>query len=55
MTAPSSSPRGERPGRPGVTWETELRTSGEQYLPDGAPEPKPNRAARRAATRRRKR
>ena len=55
MTRPSSSPRGERAGRPGVTWETELASTGEQYVPDGAPEPRPNRAARRAAVRRRKR
>ncbi|WP_406123037.1 hypothetical protein OHQ89_12620 [Streptomyces canus] len=54
MTRPSSSPRGERYGRPGTNWETELRTSGEQYIPDGAPEPRPNRAARRAAPRRKR-
>jgi hypothetical protein len=55
MTGPSSAPRGERPGRPGANWEIELRSSGERYVPDGAPEPRPNRAARRAAARRRKR
>jgi len=54
MTAPSSSPRGERAGRPGITWQTELQSTGEQYLPDGAPEPRPNRATRRAARRRKK-
>lgn len=54
MTGPSSSPRPERPGRPGVTWETELASTGEQYIPDGAPEPKANRKTRRAARRRKK-
>ncbi|MET7795722.1 hypothetical protein [Streptomyces decoyicus] len=51
MSAPSSSPRGEKPGRPGARWETELRWSGEQIVPDDQPEPRPNRAARRAAAR----
>ena len=46
-----SAPRGERPGRPGATWETELVPGGEQYVPDGAEPPRPNRAARRAAAR----
>ena len=54
MTGPSSTPRSEKSSRPGVTWETELASTGEQYVPDGAPEPRPNRAARRAAARRRK-
>ncbi len=54
VTRPSSSPRGEHPGRPGTNWETELRTTGEQYVPDGAPEPQPNRASRRAARRRKR-
>lgn len=48
----SSSPRGERAGRPGVGWETVLRTTGEQLMPDDAPEPRPNRATRRAARKR---
>ncbi|WP_198535056.1 hypothetical protein [Streptomyces natalensis] len=49
MTAPFSAPRGERAGKPGAPWETELRWSGEQIVPDDQPEPRPNRAARRAA------
>lgn len=59
----SSSPRGERPGRPGVTWETRL-ASLEVVVPDrdgddspfawiDAPLPKPNRVSRRAARRNR--
>ncbi|RKN61892.1 hypothetical protein D7231_31980 [Streptomyces klenkii] len=51
MTAPSSTPRGERPGTPGVTWETELVLGSEEYVPDGAEPPRANRAARRAAKR----
>ncbi|MFD7705627.1 hypothetical protein [Streptomyces sp. NPDC059786] len=63
MTGPSSTPRGERPGRPGARWNTELVWSGEQVTADGAPEcatedgecpPAPNRATRRAARRRRR-
>jgi hypothetical protein len=57
VTRPSSSPRGERPGRPGANWETQLvrtervvdETSGpdmNQPLP-----PHPNRATRRAQAR----
>lgn len=46
----SGSPRGEKPGRPGVRWETELRTS-EHVVDDDAPDPKPNRATRRAQAR----
>jgi hypothetical protein len=63
VTGPSS-PRGERAGKPGVTWEAELRPGGEQIVPDnswlgGHPvaTPSPNRATRRAiarAARRRK-
>ncbi|MFD9603281.1 hypothetical protein [Streptomyces sp. NPDC059970] len=52
MTAPSSNPRGECAGRPGAQWETELRPTGEQVISDDAPTPRPNRAARRAARRR---
>lgn len=54
MTAPSSSPRGERAGRPGARWEAELRTTGEQVIADDAPTPQANRATRRAAARRKK-
>ncbi|MGW2920348.1 hypothetical protein ACWDBF_21155 [Streptomyces angustmyceticus] len=54
MTAPSSSPRGERASKPGVRWQTELRWTGEQIATDGQPEPRPNRAARRAAARARR-
>lgn len=59
MTQPSSTPRGERAPRPGVTWETRLvrnetvvddtDTAGpdtNQPLP-----PQPNRATRRAVKR----
>lgn len=57
MTRPSSSPRGEHPGRPGTNWDTQLvrtervvdETSGpdmNQPLP-----PRPNRATRRAQAR----
>jgi hypothetical protein len=55
MTGPSSAPHGERAGTPGAGWGTELRSLGEQYVPDGEPEPTANRAARRAARRGRKR
>ncbi|GES27855.1 hypothetical protein AB0G60_02965 [Streptomyces angustmyceticus] len=54
MTAPSSSPRGERVGKPGARWETELRWTGEQIVADDRPEPRPNRATRRAAARARR-
>jgi hypothetical protein len=54
MSTPSSSPRGERAGRPGVQWGTVLRTTGETVIPDNAPTPQANRAARRAAARRTK-
>lgn len=56
MTSPSSTPRGEHAPRPGVTWETELVRT-EQVIDDDEPDPKPNRATRRAikhATRRTK-
>lgn len=55
MSGPSSAPRGERAGTPGAGWETELRSTGEQYVPDGQPEPSANRAARRAVRRGQKR
>lgn len=58
MTGPSSTPRGERAGTPGVTWQTELART-EQLIADDAPDPAPpNRATRRAmqrAARRRQR
>ncbi|MEE4546479.1 hypothetical protein V2S66_31505 [Streptomyces sp. V4-01] len=57
----SSSPRGEHPGRPGTTWDTELAyvevvvpdRDGDDESPFGwtEPAPRPNRAARRAAAR----
>ena len=51
MTRPSSSPRGERAGRPGITWETLLIRT-ETVVDDDAPAPAPpNRAARRALKR----
>ncbi|WP_406516358.1 hypothetical protein OH809_45490 (plasmid) [Streptomyces sp. NBC_00873] len=54
MTTPSSTPRGERAGRPGAQWGTVLRTTGEHVIPNDAPTPQANRAARRAARRRKK-
>ena len=51
MAAPSSAPRGERPGTPGATWDTQLVWGGERVVPDGEPEPRANRRARRAARR----
>lgn len=56
MTGPSSTPRGEYTPRPGVTWQTRV-VRVEQYADDDAPDPRPNRATRRAmqrATRRTK-
>lgn len=52
MTGPSSNPGGEKPGRPGITWQTVLATAGERVIADDEPEPRPNRATRRAARRR---
>lgn len=61
----SSSPRGERPGRPGTTWETEL-VPVEVWVPDHGwktvsptadaltaeeQAPRPNRATRRRLAR----
>lgn len=40
----------EHTPRPGVTWATEL-VRAERVVDDDAPEPRPNRAARRAAKR----
>lgn len=49
MTSPSTGPRGEHAGRPGARWETELRSLGEVYVPEHQPQPRANRATRRAA------
>jgi hypothetical protein len=54
VTGPSSNPRGEHAGRPGVTWQTVLGSTGERVIADDEPEPRANRATRRALTRRRK-
>ncbi len=40
----------EHTPRPGRTWETTTARA-ETVVPDGAPAPRPNRAARRALTR----
>ncbi|MFE0819138.1 hypothetical protein [Streptomyces sp. NPDC058847] len=50
MSGPSSAPRGEHTPAPGVTWQTEL-VRVEQLVDDDAPDPRPNRAARRAMKR----
>lgn len=50
MTGPSSTPRGEHAPAPGVTWQTEV-VRVEQLVDDDAPDPRPNRAARRAMKR----
>jgi hypothetical protein len=60
VTGPSSSPRGERAPRPGVTWDTVL-TRTERVVDDpedtSGPDmnqplpPQPNRATRRALAR----
>ena len=52
MTGPSSNPRGEKTPRPGTTWETVLRPTGEHHVDDQQPQPRANRATRRAARRR---
>jgi hypothetical protein len=54
MTSPSSTPRGEHTPRPGIWWTTTVGWSGEQVIADNAPDPRPNRATRRAARRRKK-
>lgn len=46
----SSSPRGEKPGRPGARWDTELVRT-EVVVDDDAPDPKPNRKTRREIAR----
>jgi hypothetical protein len=51
VTGPSSTPRGERAGRPGITWLSALVRT-EQLVDDTAPDPAPpNRATRRALKR----
>lgn len=50
MSGPSSVPAGERPGRPGITWES-TTVGVEQVVEDNAPTPTPNRATRRALAR----
>lgn len=52
MTSPSTTPRGEHAGRPGARWETVLQPTGERFVPDSQPQPRANRATRRAARRR---
>ncbi|MFJ4624263.1 hypothetical protein [Streptomyces sp. NPDC088812] len=49
MTGPSS-PRSEHSPRPGVTWNTQLVRT-ETVIDDTTPDPQPNRAARRAHAR----
>lgn len=53
MTGPSSSPRPEHTPRPGVTWDTVLAST-EQHVDDDSPDPRPNRATRRAMQRARR-
>ncbi|WP_282695473.1 hypothetical protein [Streptomyces sp. CC208A] len=53
MTGPSSTPRGEKVPAPGATWEiSAIQPNGQQHVPDNAPQPRANRATRRAARRR---
>lgn len=57
MTGPSSAPRGERAGTPtsaDVCSNTELRRI-ETVVTDDQPEPRPNRATRRALARKARR
>jgi hypothetical protein len=55
VTGPSSNPRGEHAPRPGVTWTTStVGWTGEQHVADDAPDPRPNRATRRALKRRKR-
>ncbi|MEV5048227.1 hypothetical protein AB0N20_27420 [Streptomyces griseoincarnatus] len=53
MTGPSSTPRGEHTPRPGATWEQRL-VRVEQLVDDTTPDPRPNRAPRRAIARARR-
>jgi hypothetical protein len=50
VSGPSTTPRGEHTPRPGITWDTVLART-EQIIDDTAPEPRPNRATRRAMQR----
>jgi hypothetical protein len=50
MTGPTSSPRGEHTPAPGSTWQTHF-VRVEQLVDDDAPDPRPNRATRRALKR----
>lgn len=50
MTGPSSTPRAEHTPRPGVTWQTHIVRT-ELVVDDDAPDPRPNRATRRALKR----
>ena len=50
MAGPSSTPRGEHAGTPGITWQTTI-VRAEQVIADDAPDPKANRATRRALAR----
>lgn len=54
MSGPSSTPRGEHTPRPGATWNTAV-VRVEQLVNDETPDPRPNRATRRAMKRRQKR
>lgn len=54
MSGPSSAPRGERAGTTDVRSNTELRRI-EVVVADDQPEPRPNRATRRALARTRRR
>lgn len=55
MNGPSTTPRGEHAGRPGARWETQLQPTGEHVIADDQPQPRANRAARRAARKERTR
>lgn len=50
MTGPSSTPRPEHTSQPGTTWQTHL-VRVEQLVDDDEPDPRPNRATRRALAR----
>jgi hypothetical protein len=50
MTGPTTAPRGEHTPRPGITWQTTLVRT-EHVIDDDAPDPRPNRATRRAMKR----
>jgi hypothetical protein len=50
MTGPTSAPRGEHTPRPGANWQTTLVRT-ETVIADDAPDPRPNRATRRAMAR----